>query len=96
MKKLLFVIATALMLTACDNEPVKFKDTADQNIQYHTKNDQVLDGGVREIAPGIFIRKFQLGYDTLYMRCDKDGNPISTDVTVNYRQGKVSRSIGFI
>lgn len=101
MKKMLkygCVAAFGLMLVGCGGapDPVRINKTYESELKFHTENDSVIDGGVRELAPGIFVRKFLLGYETLYMRCDKDGNPISTDVTVNYRSGKSNKVVGFI
>lgn len=91
-----------LMLAGCGGpDPVirstegEYNDGARQNYQ---KLDTVVDYGVREFAPGIYFRKFIIAYDTIYMRCDKDGNPVkgSEDTAVNFMQGKVHRQINVI
>ena len=99
MKKILkygCIAAFGLMLMGCENEPVNINKSYEGELKYHTENDSVIDGGVRELAPGIFVRKFLLGYQTIYIRCDKEGNPISNDVTINYREGKHDEVVGFI
>lgn len=106
MNKLLKYSAAAifgLMMMGCDNSPDpvlrntqdSYFEGARQNFQ---KQDTVVDFGVREFAPGIYFRKFIIAYDTIYMRCDKDGNPLkgSEDTAVNFMQGKVHRQINVI
>ena len=96
MKKLLIIGLAVLGLTACSPEPVKYTQKGKEKASFHMENDDILEAGIREITKGVYLRKFKIGNDTIYIRCDKEGNPISNDVTINYREGKHDEVVGFI
>ncbi len=74
MKKLLIIGLAVLGLTACSPEPVKYTQKGKEKASFHMENDDILEAGIREVTKGVYLRKFKIGNDTIYMRCDKDGN----------------------
>lgn len=74
MKKLLIIGLAVLGLTACSPEPVKYTQKGKEKASFHMENDDILEAEIREITKGVYLRKFKIGNDTIYLRCDKDGN----------------------
>lgn len=74
MKKFLIIGVALLGLMGCDPEPVKYTQKGKEQASFHMENDDILEAGIREVTKGVYLRKFKIGNDTIYLRCDKDGN----------------------
>ena len=96
MKKFLIISIALLGLTACSPEPVKYTQKGKANASFHMENDDILEAGIREVTKGVYLRKFKIGNDTIYLRCDKDGNILHIPSVAADAGTKDSRMVNFL
>lgn len=100
MKNVVIVLIAGMILLSlagCGPEPVHHSNNAESNLRYHIEKDDLTKAGVREIEPGVYLKKFVLGNDVIYLRSDKDGNVLShSEANITIPSGKTTRSISII
>ncbi len=96
MKKFLIIGVALLVLMGCDPEPVKYTQKGKEKASFHMENDDILEAGIREVTKGVYLRKFKIGNDTIYLRCDKDGNILHIPSVAADVGTKDSRMVNFL